>query len=168
MEKIVDEHGVDITNDLRLIRMMETIEVTGGAGTKKFFVRMKQYRYDSIVYHYIKPGCRPCNDTSMKLHYRVKDENGEYFDVNEDYCQMDDKPRPIWEQGFTEYMDHISDQPKDVIQEYKDLTGIDLSDQNMPVTNGGDFIVQENERVRAEKQGKTYGTVEVRKEFPTD
>lgn len=167
MEIVLDENGNDITQDLRLIWMMETVEIEGTGGVKKFFVRKKQYRYVSIVYSTIKDVCVPCDGSSMAKHYRVQDENGIYYDIPEIYCVEDDKPRKIWEQGFQNHLEHISDQPKDVIKEYEDLTGIDLSDQNMPVTDGGDELWQEHLRNRSEQQGKSYGQVEVRVEFPT-
>lgn len=166
MEVVLDENGNNITDDLRLIWMMDTLKVVGTGGVVKYFVRRKQYRYSSIVYHDLKDTCDECYNSNMKKHYRVEDENGLNFDINEDYCIEDDKPRKIWEQGFTEYMEHIADQPKDVIQEYLDLTGIDLSDQNMPVTDGGDELWQEHLKARSEQQGKSYGKVELRQEFP--
>jgi len=155
-----------VIEDLTLIWMIETVKVIGGDGTEKYFVKRKQYRYSSIVYHNITDSCGTCVDTTMKKHYRVIDENGESFDVNEDYCVDDDKPRKVWEQSYTAYLQHISDQPKDVIEAYKEITGIVLSDQNMPVTDGGDERWQEHLAKRKENNGKQYGQVELHTEDP--
>lgn len=166
MEIIRDHNGVDITNDLRLIWMIETVKVIGGGGTEKYFIKRRQYRYSAIVENYDEIPCEPCEDTMRGIYYRVVDENDENFDVPAASCVLDDKPRKVWEQDFYSRMEHLSDQPKDVIKEYKDLTGIDLSDQNMPVTNGGKELWEENKRKRNENQGKQYGQVELREEFP--
>lgn len=163
--EVVTFNGVDITDDLRLIWMIDTARVIGSNNTEKYFIKRKQYRYDSKGSDPIGVG-EDCYKFDRKDYYLVTDEFGETFKVPSSYCIEDDKPRKVWEQDETSWLDHKSDQPKDYIQEYKDITGIDLIDQNMPVTNGGDDLWNEFLQKRNEGKGKQYGQVELREEFP--
>ena len=158
MEQAFDENGVEI--DLSTILTMTfTVEVTGESGTKFYFIRNKQYITTKNTARKVV-SCKPFFIREITysgdyiIHWEVVIDD-ESFWIPEEVIAFEYRLRKPFEQDKYEYLKHLSDEPRDFIKTYREVTGIDLRKRLQDENNGYDYW-KENKNKMVEK-GKKYG-----------
>jgi len=139
------------------------LEIKGENDISIFYFQNRwQYVYTDTKWMYIQSddidGLVPNGLNYVNcLHYKVEGTDGE------DYCWVPsiytsiEELRPIEEQDWRAWQENvISDQPKDHIKTYKNLTGIDLEKRRIPGHNGYEFYKKALTE-RYKNNGKQYG-----------
>ena len=138
-------------------------DIDGENGVSQFFFQNRwQYVYTEEKWMYIKSdevdGLVPNGLGYVNcIHYKVEGTDGlDYCWVPSIYTSIEEL-RPITEQDWRRWQeDTISDQPRDHIKTYKNLTGIDLEKRRRPGYNGYEYWLR-SLKERYKNNGKQYG-----------
>jgi hypothetical protein len=123
---IVDEDGnaVDLG---KIITFICDITITNQNNKKFNFLSRHQYLFNEIEKrHSYYFDCENTNYPVLQDHYKITIED-EIFYVPVCFAVVEFKLRPFWDQDFYKWMEKKADQPRNMIKEYKKITGIDLS-----------------------------------------
>ena len=126
---VVDING-DAVDLNMIITMIMDIRLDGESDGEFWFLSMHQYMFedteDRMAYYF---NCDPVDYLVLQKHYRVIIEEEDFY-IPADFCTIEGRLRATWEQSFYTWMEKKADQPRNVIEAYKKITGIDLSKRN--------------------------------------
>lgn len=123
---IVDANG-DAVDLSKVITMISDLHVVNDNDEEFWFLSMHQYLYEDISFRqtYYDKDCQKITSPVMMNNYRVVIDEEDFY-VPVCFAVIENKLRPTWQQDYKTWERKKADQPKDVIKEYKNITGIDL------------------------------------------
>jgi hypothetical protein len=154
-EVVRDENGneIDLT---KILTMVKTIHTFGSNGTEKWFVSHHQYQFSAVSMRAVEDEYQADYGNVMMYHYEIVLES-ETFYIPKLAAVIENRLRPWYEQDFHGWVEHKSDQPRDFIGAYKEVTGIDLKKRAEQPEHDGFEIMKDVEKNMKKDQGKSYG-----------
>jgi hypothetical protein len=152
---------------LDVLTMTTSLEIDGENNIYRFYLLyMHQYQFTDQMMRYRKVddvgdgGLDTGGDPRpYVLHYKVVADDGlDYCWIPSIYTAIENKLRtPEQQDSYLRNMNRVSDQPRDVVKAYKDITGKDLDKFNRQEMHNGFELYKRYLKEMHKNNGKIYG-----------
>lgn len=154
-----NDEVIDIT---KVLTILLDIEITGSSSTDRYFLRNRQYMFvDTSVRSTLYWDCELTTSSRNMLHYRVviEDASGddENFYIPECFIAIEGFLRAEFQQDVENWKQKKADQPKNVVEEYEKISGIDLDKRHEIQYDGYEYWLEAKKK-RKKKSGRLFRT----------